>query len=798
MIVMIGKYLKTSILFVLFLMVTQVAIGQSFTLQGKVSDKDGNPIELASVMVVSQGKLAMTNLKGEFHIQLHSADSVKVRFSMIGYKSKERVLRHPQGKQTMLVQLLDDNEMQEVVVEGKTKQHGTTEELDVDKVKQGPSASGNAVEEMVQTQAGVSTHSELSSQYNVRGGTFDENSVYINNIEVYRPFLVRSGQQEGLSIINPDMVQSVGFSTGGFEAKYGDKMSSALDITYKRPKRTEASLTASLLGASAYLGIASKKFTWTNGVRYKTNRYLLGSLQTKGEYKPSFLDYQTYLSWQPSKRWQIDFIGNISDNHYNFQPEDRETNFGTLQNVKKFRVYFDGQEKDLFRTYFGSLSITRHLSPRTDVSLLASAFSTREQERYDIQGQYWLTQTETSENLGVGTYMQHSRDYLNANVKSLKLMLQHRMGKHKIEGGVTYKVEQVKENSAEYEYRDSAGYNVPHTGRDLRMIYSLRAKNELNAKRTEAYLQDTWNFQTRDSVPTLFTFNYGVRFAHWSFNGESIVSPRASLTITPGKNRNLSFRIAGGLYYQAPFYKELRDTSVVNGITYATLNQSVRSQRSIHALASMSYRFEMMGRPFKFTAEAYYKALSQLVPYSVDNVKVTYYGDQQATGHATGLDLKLFGEFVPGTDSWLTLSVMNTRMRLNGKSIPLPTDQRYALNLYFTDYFPGTTRWRMSLKLAYADGLPFATPHQELENNSFRAPAYKRADIGMSYRLLDNHDGSRNTIFKNVWIGLDCLNLFGINNVNSYYWVTDIAGQQYAVPNFLTGRQINGRVTVEF
>lgn len=798
MIVMIGKYLKTSILFVLFLMITQVAIGQSFTLQGKVSDKDGNPIELASVMVVSQGKLAMTNLKGEFHMLLHSEDSVKVRFSMIGYKSKERVLRRPQGKQTMLVQLLDDNEMQEVVVEGKTKQHGTTEELDVDKVKQGPSASGNAVEEMVQTQAGVSTHSELSSQYNVRGGTFDENSVYINNIEVYRPFLVRSGQQEGLSIINPDMVQSVGFSTGGFEAKYGDKMSSALDITYKRPKRTEASLTASLLGASAYLGIASKKFTWTNGVRYKTNRYLLGSLQTKGEYKPSFLDYQTYLSWQPSKRWQIDFIGNISDNHYNFQPEDRETNFGTLQNVKKFRVYFDGQEKDLFRTYFGSLSITRHLSPRTDVSLLASAFSTREQERYDIQGQYWLTQTETSENLGVGTYMQHSRDYLKANVKSLKLMLQHRMGKHKIEGGVTYKVEQVKENSAEYEYRDSAGYNVPHTGRDLRMIYALRAKNELNAKRTESYLQDTWNFQTRDSVPTLFTFNYGVRFAHWSFNGESIVSPRASLTITPGKNRNLSFRIAGGLYYQAPFYKELRDTSMVNGITYATLNQSVCSQRSIHALASMSYRFEMMGRPFKFTAEAYYKALSQLVPYSVDNVKVTYYGDQHATGHATGLDLKLFGEFVPGTDSWLTLSVMNTRMRLNGKSIPLPTDQRYALNLYFTDYFPGTTRWRMSLKLAYADGLPFATPHQELENNSFRAPAYKRADIGMSYRLLDNHDGSRNTIFKNVWIGLDCLNLFGINNVNSYYWVTDIAGQQYAVPNFLTGRQINGRVTVEF
>ena len=792
------KDIQKYILLLLFMLTAQLAFAQSFTLQGKVSDKEGNPIELASVMVVTQGKLSMTNLKGEFNMQLQSEDSVKVRFSMIGYKTKTRILVRPKGKQTLLVQLADDNALEEVVVQGKAKQHGTTEELDIQKTKQGPSTSGNAVEEMVQTQAGVSTHSELSSQYNVRGGTFDENSVYINNIEVFRPFLVRSGQQEGLSIINPDMVESVGFSTGGFEAKYGDKMSSALDITYKRPKKTEASVSASLLGASAYLGLATKKLTWTNGVRYKTNRYLLGSLQTKGEYRPSFLDYQTYLSWQPNKRWQVDFIGNISDNRYNFEPEDRETNFGTLQNVKKFRVYFDGQEKDLFRTFFGSLAITRHLSSRTDLSLLASAFTTKEQERYDIQGQYWLTQTETSENLGVGTYMQHSRDYLNADVKSLKLMMQHRAGKHKIEGAVTYKLERIKENSAEYEYRDSAGYNVPHTGRDLKMIYSLRARNELKAKRFESYLQDTWNFQTRDSVPTLFALNYGVRFAHWDFNGESLFSPRASLTITPGRNRNLSFRIAGGIYYQAPFYKELRDTSIVNGVTYATLNKKIRAQQSIHALAGMTYRFEMLGRPFKFTAEAYYKALSHLVPYSVDNVKVTYYGENTATGHATGLDLKLFGEFVPGADSWLTLSVMNTSMKLNGKRIPLPTDQRYALNLYFTDFFPGTTRWRMSLKLAYADGLPFSAPHKELENNTFRAPAYKRADIGMSYRLLDNNDGHRNTIFKNIWLGLDCLNLFGINNVNSYYWVTDIAGQQYAVPNYLTGRQINGRVTVEF
>ncbi len=792
-----AKLLNIILLF-LCLLYAGNAMGQSFTLQGKVSDQDGNPIELASIMVASQGKITMSNLKGEFSMQLQSEDSVKVRFSMLGYKSKVRVLRRPQGKQTLQIQLSSDNEMQEVVVQGKVQQHGTTEEIKVEATKRNPSVSGNVVEEILQTQAGVSTHSELSSQYNVRGGTFDENSVYINNVEVYRPFLVRSGQQEGLSVINADLVESVGFSTGGFEAKYGDKMSSALDITYKRPKRTEGSITASMLGANGYLGIATKKLTWTNGLRYKTNKYLLGSLETKGEYNPSFLDYQTYLSWQPSKRWQVDFIGNISENNYNFEPKDRETKFGTLKNVKSFKVYFDGKEKDLFRTFFGSLSITNHLTPRTDISLIASAFSTKEQQRYDIQGQYWLTQTETSENLGVGTYMQHSRDYLKANVRSLKLMMQQRAGNHRVEGALTYKIEKIEENSAEYEYRDSAGYNIPHTGETLDMIYSMRARNNLDAKRIEAYLQDTWNFKSNDSVPTLYRLNYGVRYAHWDFNGESIVSPRASLNITPGWNRNLSFRVAAGLYYQAPFYKELRDTTMVNGVTYALLNKKIRSQRSIHALASMSYRFSMMNRPFKFTAEAYYKAISRLVPYSVDNVKVTYYGDNETSGHAAGLDLKLFGEFVPGADSWLTLSVMNTSMKLNGKNVPLPTDQRFALNLFFTDYFPGSTRWRMSLKLAYADGLPFSAPHQELTSTPFRAPAYKRADIGMSYRLFDNQDGSRSSIFRNVWLGLDCLNLFGINNVNSYYWITDISGQQYAVPNYLTGRQINAKISVEF
>lgn len=770
---------------------------QTFTLQGKVTDSNMSPVELATVSVIEQGKMTMTNLKGEFSIQLRSADSVVVRFSMVGYKTKTRVLRRPRGKQTLLIQLYDDNQLAGITVTEKKRQTGSTQQLETKDIKNTPSVTGNAVEELIQSQAGVSTHSELSSQYNVRGGSFDENSVYINNVEIYRPFLVRSGQQEGLSIINPDMVESIGFSTGGFEARYGDKMSSVLDIKYKKPKKFEANVAANLLGASAFVGFSTKKFSWSNGIRYKTNKYLLGSLDTKGEYQPNFLDYQTYLTYEPTKNWSIEVIGDISENHYNFYPEDRETKFGTMENVKSFKVFFDGQEKDVFRTYFGSLSISRKFGEKTKLSLIASAFHTNEQERYDIQGQYWLTQTETSENLGVGTYMEHARNYLKATVKSIKFALEHKTKKHDIQAGLTYRIENITEDNKEYEMRDSSGYSIPHTGEDLYMIYSLKAKNTLDANRLETYIQDTWRFSSKGEH-TFFTLNYGIRFSHWNFNKESIISPRISLGIVPAFNHDVTMRFSTGIYYQAPFYKELRDTTTINGITYATLNNKIKSQRSIHFIAGFDYRFKMKDRPYKFTAEAYYKALSNLVPYTVDNVKIVYDASQQCSGHAMGLDLKLYGEFVPGTDSWVSLSLMNTRININGKSIPLPTDQRYSLNLFFTDYFPGTDRWRMSLKLAFADGLPFGAPHRQLDEQPFRAPAYKRADIGMSYRLLNNEKGDRKSIFKNIWLGIDCLNLLGINNVNSYYWITDVTNQQYAVPNYLTGRQINIKASFEF
>ena len=767
-----------------------VLMADGFTLKGKVIDEEGQALELVTVSCLTQGKVTMTDLKGQFSIDLQSADSVEVRFSMVGYGVRKRVFRRPKGKMTVQIVMHPMEALQEITVTQRRRQTSQTEQLDTKDLRVNPSSSGNAVEELIQQQAGVSTHNELSSQYNVRGGSFDENSVYINGVEIYRPLLVSSGQQEGLSIINADMVENVGFSTGGFAAKYGDRMSSALDITYRRPKQLEGALTASLLGATGYLGYGNKSFAMSHGIRYKTNRYLLGSLETTGEYRPNFLDYQAYISYKPNSRWEAELIGYISDNHYNFTPESRETTFGTYANAKSFKVYFDGQEKDVFRTYFGTASITRSFSDSTKIKFLTSAFHTKEKETYDIMGQYWLDDAQSSENLGVGTYMEHARNYLTADVVCFKLVGTHRTRRHDFEAGITYKTEQIKETSREYEMRDSSGYSIPHSADRLDLIYTLSARNDIKSHRIEAYIQDVYHFNKRDNF---FTLNYGIRLANWSFNKETIVSPRASIAFVPAFNHDLTFRFATGLYYQAPFYKEMRDTITQDGMTRAVLNENIKSQRSLQFIVAMDYRFKMLNRPFKFSAEAYYKSLSNLIPYNIQNVKITYFGENLCSGYAAGLDLKLFGEFVPGTDSWLTFSLMSMRQKYNGQWIPTPTDQRYAINLHFTDYFPGTDRWKMTLRLAFADGLPFGPPHRGLEQQQFRAPAYKRADIGMSFRALK--EGKN---IKNIWLGLDCLNLFGISNVNSYYWVTDVTNRQWAVPNYLTGRQINGKITVEF
>ncbi|MCR4994135.1 MAG: TonB-dependent receptor [Bacteroidales bacterium] len=777
-----------------------VKVANTCSISGRVVDEDQKPLPFVTVKVEGQMAGGITNLDGRYSFDFQPTDSVVINYTLIGYEKKSKVIAHPQGKLVWNVSMRSGGkDMDEVVIKEVRRQMGSTQEISTKELKRMPSTTGNAVEELVATQAGVSSHNELSSQYNVRGGSFDENCVYVNGMEVYRPLLISSGQQEGLSVINSDMVERVQFSAGGFEAKYGDRMSSVLDITYRRPERHEGSLGASLLGTNIYDGFRVGNFSFSQGLRYKSNRYLLGSLETNGEYDPSFIDYQAYLSWQPTKNWTIDAIGYISRNNYRFKPKDRETNFGTMEDVKSFRVYFDGEEEDLFRTLFGSLNISRKLGQYSTLTLGASAFSTKERETYDIQGQYWLDETNTAEQLAVGTYMEHARNLLTSKTQTLRAQYELRRGGHQLQTGLLFKHEKISENTREWEFRDSAGYSMPHYGDRLELIYNLKSVQSISSNRLELYLQDTWRKELNAGILSL---NYGARLSHWSWNDEWLFSPRASVGFVPAANDNLTFRLATGMYYQAPFYKELRDTTTIDGATTVQLNREIKSQRSFQVLLGGEYKFRVVERPFKFTTELYYKAQSRLNPYNVDNLKVVYYGRNEGTGFVAGVDFKVYGEFVPGTDSWISFSLMKASMKLHGKTIPQPTDQRWNLNFFFSDYFPGTDRWKMTLKMAFAGGLPFGPPHTGLESHVFRATPYRRVDLGMSYRLLNNEDGHRRSglgqHLKNVWLGVDCFNVLGISNVASYLWITDISRQQYAVPNYLTGRMLNARFLIDF
>lgn len=779
---------------------TLVAAAQSVVIKGKVIDDQKSPLELAQVRVEGTGCGAVCNLKGEFRFSCESADSMVVIFSMIGYETRRRVLNNPVDSVTLNVMLPSAGyELGEVQVNEIRRQTSTMTDVNMADMKHMGNASGGGVERLITSQAGVSTHNELSSQYNVRGGSFDENSVYINGIEVYRPLLIRSGQQEGLSIINPDMVESIGFSAGGFEAKYGEKMSSVLDIKYKKVKGFEGSVSASMLGASAYVGWGNDKFSMTHALRYKTMKNLLSTTDTKGEYDPKDFDYQTYWSWTPSQRWTIDLMGVISTNDYDFTPKNRTTKFGTSEVMRELKVYFDGSEKDKFHTYFGAFSLTHNFNKMNSLTFNLSAFKTTERETYDINGEYWLSGEDQS-SLAIGTYHEHARNRLNATVMSTGLAGRSRFTSHDIRYGLLYKTEKVTETMREWEMRDSAGYSLPHTGDRLDLIYNFASRNEEKSNHLEFYLQDTWRKEFDEGS---LVVNYGARLTHWNWNKETLFSPRATVAFTPVSNDNLTYRFSTGVYYQTPFYKEMRDTIAVDGNTTAFLNKDIKSQRSIHFLLGMEYKFRVDQRPFKFTAEAYYKALSDLIPYNIDNVRVVYYGGNISKGYAAGVDMKLYGEFVPGTDSWVSVGLMKTEEKINGGAyVPRPTDQRLNVSLFFSDYFPNTDRWKMTIQGHYAGGLPFGPPHSGREKQVFRMSSYRRVDLGLSYRLLKNDDRHIYTgvgkAFRNIWLGVDAFNILDINNVNSYYWVTDITNNQYAVPNYLTGRQINARILFEF
>lgn len=781
---------------------------------GKVTDMQGDALEFVTVRVAGTAIGTNTGLDGTFKLSCPTPanDTLTVVFTSIGYEELRRQLIHPKGDLALNVRLRNkSHELTEVEVTDFRKQTSQMQHIDRESYKLAADASGGSVESMLSTLAGVNSNNEMSSQYSVRGGTYDENSVYINGVEVYRPQLISSGQQEGLSIINPDMVGSIGFSTGGFGVEYGDKMSSALDITYREPEAFEGSVTGSLMGFSVAVGQSSRKFSQLHGVRFKKNTSLLSSLETKGEYDPKFFDYQTNLNWKISPKFKASFLGNIAVNNYKFQPVDRETNFGTSSDAKQFKVFFDGMEKDRFETYFGALNLTYKHSRSTDFSLIASGYLTNELVSYDISGEYWLDQAGTTGEgnpdnaiggeLGVGRYHEHARNRLKIGVMSLGLSGHTAIRRHNLSYGVNFSHQTIMERAREWELRDSAGYTLPTDGQHIRMIYNLSSHQDLSTTRMAFYVADSYRLQTSSGY---FAFNGGLRFSYWDFNKEFLVSPRLNVAFVPERNSSLTLRFATGLYYQHPFYKEFRQPLTdAEGNTTINLNSEIKSQQSLHFILGGDYTFRMFNRPFKLSAEAYYKKLNKLIPYEIDNLKVVYEGVNLTDGYTAGLDFKLFGQFVPGTDSWISFSLMKTGENLNGVTVPRPTDQRYSFALYFTDYFPKFPKLKFSLRGIFSDGLPTTAPHSSRDKGYFRAPAYKRVDIGLNYALLAPQDNESapsglHRWLKSIWLGVDVFNLLDISNVSSYYWVTDVNNIQYAVPNYLTRRQFNVRLTIDF
>lgn len=781
---------------------------------GKVTDMQGDALEFVTVRVAGTAIGTNTGLDGTFKLSCPTPanDTLTVVFTSIGYEELRRQLIHPKGDLALNVRMRNkSHELTEVEVTDFRKQTSQMQHIDRESYKLAADASGGSVESMLSTLAGVNSNNEMSSQYSVRGGTYDENSVYINGVEVYRPQLISSGQQEGLSIINPDMVGSIGFSTGGFGVEYGDKMSSALDITYREPEAFEGSVSGSLMGFSVAVGQSSRKFSQLHGVRFKKNTSLLSSLETKGEYDPKFFDYQTNLNWKISPKFKASFLGNIAVNNYKFQPVDRETNFGTSSDAKQFKVFFDGMEKDRFETYFGALNLTYKHSRSTDFSLIASGYLTNELVSYDISGEYWLDQAGTTGEgnpdnaiggeLGVGRYHEHARNRLKIGVMSLGLSGHTAIKHHNLSYGVNFSHQTIMERAREWELRDSAGYTLPTDGQHIRMIYNLSSHQDLSTTRMAFYVADSYRLQTPSGY---FAFNGGLRFSYWDFNKEFLISPRLNVAFVPERNSSLTLRFATGLYYQQPFYKEFRQPLTdAEGNTAINLNSEIKSQQSLHFILGGDYTFRMFNRPFKLSAEAYYKKLNKLIPYEIDNLKVVYEGVNLTDGYTTGLDFKLFGQFVPGTDSWISFSLMKTGENLNGVTVPRPTDQRYSFALYFTDYFPKFPKLKFSLRGIFSDGLPTTAPHSSRDKGYFRAPAYKRVDIGLNYALLAPQDNESapsglHRWLKSIWLGVDVFNLLDISNVSSYYWVTDVNNIQYAVPNYLTRRQFNVRLTIDF
>ncbi|MCK4661602.1 MAG: TonB-dependent receptor [Bacteroidales bacterium] len=798
---------------------------EKIEIHGKITDETGKAVELANVSVVGKTYGTSSDEKGWFEFKVPYSEELKIGFSCLGYKNKTLSVKinnedYKKGFVKLSVVLIKTyEEISEVQIHDKLNRTTSFTRLDPKVMNIIPNVTGS-IEALLKTLPGVSSSNELSSQYSVRGGNFDENLVYVNDIEIFRPFLIRSGRQEGLSFVNSDLVSSVIFSAGGFDAKYGDKMSSVLDIKYKKPTKFSASASASLLGASAHVeGTSSNhRFTHITGFRYKSSQYILNSLETKGEYDPSFTDFQTYLTYDVSDNFELGFLGNSAINQYKFIPVDRETSFGTVHEALQLKMYFDGQEVDKFSTLLGAISGDYKPNKNMSLKFVASGFYTSEKETFDIQSQYLLneldkdlgseTHGDSIANIGIGTFLNHARNYLDFKVYNAYHKGHLILNNNNLIWGLKYQHEKIEDDINEWMMLDSAGFSLPYTDSIVSFKDLLMTDTVIHSNRMSIYVQNTYSFNF-DSIRCSITG--GIRTSYWDFNNRVLFSPRASFSLIPNWKRDVLFRFSSGFYYQPPFYKELRNQD-------GEINKNIEEQKSIHFVLSGDYQFMAWNRPFKLVSELYYKFLDNLIPYNIDNVRIRYYGKNNAHGYSMGIDIKINGEFVKGVDSWLSVSVMQTEEDIeddyydvtdsNGTKtifpgyIPRPSDQRVNVGLFFQDYFPGNPSYKMHLNLLFGSRLPFGPPDSERYEAIHRMPPYRRVDIGFSKIIMKQGINISNTnifrYFKNLWLGLEVYNLFGVNNTISYLWVTDVENRQYAVPNNLSARRLNFKIISEF
>jgi len=832
---------------ILLVLFTSLSFAQTATISGRVTGEQGNLIAGVAIFRIGDLSNAVTSdSEGRFKITVPANQQLNLVFYFTGFESDTLSLRLNQNEIKILDHYLSKKiqDISEFEVISKGDRETGLQRLDplIVNTLTGP---GDAIAMTLKTLPGVYSNNELSSQYSVRGGNYDENLVYVNDVEIYRPFLVRAGQQEGLSFANPAMVANLRFSAGGFEAKYGDKMSSVLDITYKRPKAFGGSASASILGGNLQLEGATKNYRLSGmiGARYRTTQYLLNSLDVQGQYRPAFTDVQGYLLYNISDEWDIDFLGNYAVNNYRVFPQTQTTEFGTINQALQFKVYFDGKEQSRFATSMGAVTSTWRLTRKLKLKIISSLFNSSETEKSDVSGEYYINELErdlgsadfgdVAFNRGIGAYQTFIRNELNYVVANVEHKGYLEKDQHYFQWGARAQHELINDALKEWRMIDSAGYSMPISqnieslqGPETLVINSyLKTAGTLNSMRYQGYFQDNFHWRS-DSID--FAITGGIRANHWTINGQTLVSPRVVFSFSPlSWKRDITFRMAAGHYAQPPFYRELRGFD-------GTINTNLKAQESWHFITGADFTFKAWGRPFGFYAEGYYKILKNLVPYEIDNVRVRYYADNLSDGYAAGIDMKVNGEFVKGVQSWASMSIMKTQedlrddyyyirynsdgetivpgitanktvvdsQRVEPGYIPRPTDQRFNFSLFFQDYLPKNESIAMQITLVFGSRLPLGPPDFNRYRDTLRIPPYRRVDIGISKQFikagkpLPKSSPFRN--LKTLSLSLEVFNLLGVNNTVSYTWIKDVTNRTYAIPNYLTNRLLNLRLQASF